>query len=168
MGGYVTLQFIKDFPEKAARAVLLHSHPFPDAPEKSRDRQRETDFIREGKLMSIASLSIPKMYYEENLRSCDEKIRETVELCETHDPEGIISSIEALRTRPDNQAVMQHPPVPLTLVYGDHDDFLPLETVARMKESFPEVEYVLIPETGHNSFIERTEEVRKFFTKENC
>ena len=168
LGGYVTLQFIKDFPEKAARAVLLHSHPFPDAPEKSRDRQRETDFIREGKLMSIASLSIPKMYYEENLRSCDEKIRETVELCETHDPEGIISSIEALRTRPDNQAVMQHPPVPLTLVYGDHDDFLPLETVARMKESFPEVEYVLIPETGHNSFIERTEEVRKFFTKENC
>lgn len=163
LGGYVTIQFIKDFPERAVRAVLLHSHPYPDAPEKSKDRQREKDLITEGKLLSIAALSIPKMYYEENLRACDEKIRETVELCETHDPEGIKSSIDGLRTRPDNQAVLQHLPVPLTLVYGDHDNFLPLETVAKMKESFPDVDYVLIPGTGHNSFIEKTDEVVRFF-----
>lgn len=161
LGGYVTLEFIKNFPERARRAVLLHSHPYPDDPQKSKDRQREKDLISEGKLMSIAALSIPKMYYEESLRACDEKIRETVELCETHDPEGIRYSIDGLRTRPDNQAVMRNPPVPVTLIYGDHDTFLPMETVAKMKESFPAVEYVLIPGTGHNAFIERQDEVVK-------
>ena len=76
-----------------------------------------------------------------------------------HDPEGIIASIEGLRTRPDLQEVMAHPPVPLTLVYGDHDNFLSLERVAQMQASFPAVRYVLIPDTGHNSFIERPESV---------
>ena len=42
------------------------------------------------------------------------------------------------------------------LVHGDHDDFLPLEKVAEMKKAFPQVQYELIPETGHNSFIEQT------------
>ena len=99
------------------------------------------------------------MYYEENLRACDEKIRETVELCETHDPEGIIASIEGLRTRPDLQSVMAEPPVPLMLIHGDHDNFLPLERVDEMKRLFPKVTYRLIPETGHNSFVERLDEV---------
>ena len=51
---------------------------------------------------------------------------------------------------------MAKPPVPLMLVHGDHDDFLPLEKVAEMKKAFPQVQYELIPETGHNSFIEQT------------
>ncbi len=166
MGGYVTLRFLHDFPERAERAILLHSHPYPDAPEKATDRAREKTLIAEGKLQALAALSIPKMYHEENLRDCDEKIRETVELCETHDPEGIIAAIEGLRTRPDQQDVMAHPLVPLMLVHGDHDAFLPLEKVEEMKTAFPEVTYALIPETGHNSFIERraacVEEILRF------
>jgi len=168
MGGYVTLRFLHDFPDRADRGILLHSHPYPDVPEKADDRAREKVLIREGKLQALAAYSIPKMYFEDNLRACDEKIRETVELCETHDPEGIIATIEGLRTRPDQQDVMAHPPVPLMLVHGDHDAFLPLEKVAEMKESFPQVQYELVPETGHNSFIERRDAVVELLTRGNC
>ena len=155
MGGYVTLKLLQDHPERVERAILLHSNPWADAPEKAADREREKALIRENKLMALASYSIPRMYYEENLRDCDEKIRETVELCETHDPEGIIASIEGLRTRPDLQSVMTQLPVPLLVIHVDHDSFLPLERVEEMKKLFLKVQYQLIPETGHNSFIER-------------
>lgn len=171
MGGYVTLQFLKDYPQRALGGILLASNPYADSPEKSADRMREQQLIADGKLLSLAAVSIPKMYFEENLRACDEKIRETVELCETHDPEGIIASLEGLRTRPDLQEVMAKPPVPLMLVHGDHDNFLPMEKVDTMKEKFPAVRYVLVPETGHNAFIERPEavvEALERFTRENC
>ncbi|MBQ6072886.1 MAG: alpha/beta hydrolase [Bacteroidales bacterium] len=171
MGGYMTLQALRSIPEALEAAVLIHSHPFPDDPERAGDRAREKALIEAGKLHTLAGASIPKMYYEENLRSCDEKIRETVELCETHDPEGIISSIDGLMTRPDQQEIMKHPPVPLYLIHGDHDNFLPLERVASMKELFPEVHYLPIPGTGHNSFIESPEEFRKALeavTRGNC
>ena len=155
MGGYVTLQTLREHPERVERAILLHSHPYPDSPQKIEDRGREKAFVAAGKLLAVADISIPNMYYSENLRACDEKIRETVELCETHDPEGIIASIEGLRRRDDLSDVLQHPPVPVLLIHGDHDAFLPLERVEEMKIKFPEVRYALIPDAGHNSFIEQ-------------
>ena len=155
MGGYVALQILREHPERVERAILLHSHPYPDSPQKIADRGREKEYVAQGKLLTVADLSIPNMYYSENLRACDEKIRETVELCETHDPEGIIASIEGLRRRDDLSDVMQHPPVPLLLIHGDHDAFLPMERVEEMKKLFPEVHYALIPDAGHNSFIEQ-------------
>ena len=171
MGGYVTLQTLRDHPEVAEAALLIPSHPYPDAPEKAADRARECELIRSGKLYALAQASIPKMYYEENLRRCDEKIRETIELCETHDPEGIVSSVEGLRLREDLQDVTAQPPVPLGIIHGDHDAFLPLETVAKMKECFPKLWFRLIPDTGHNPFIENPDafiEALVSFTKENC
>jgi len=155
MGGYVMLQTLREHPERVEKAILLHSHPYPDSPQKIEDRGREKQFVAAGKLLAVADISIPNMYYSENLRACDEKIRETVELCETHDPEGIIASIEGLRRRDDLSDVLQHPPVPVLLIHGDHDAFLPLERVEEMKKLFPELLYALIPNAGHNSFIEQ-------------
>lgn len=157
MGGYVTLQTLRDHPEVAKAALLIPSHPYPDVPEKAADRQREKELVRSGKLHTLAQVSIPKMYYEENLRRCDEKIRETVELCETHDPEGIVASIEGLRRRDDLQSVMVQPPVPLGIIHGDHDLFLPMAMAEKLKEEFPKVWMRLIPATGHNPFIENQE-----------
>lgn len=155
MGGYVTLQALREYPGRMEKAILLHSHPYPDSPQKIEDRGREKQFVAQGKLITVADLSIPNMYYAENLRACDEKIRETVELCETHDPEGIIASIEGLRRRDDLSDVLKQPPVPVLLIHGDHDAFLPLERVGEMKKLFPAVQYALIPDAGHNSFIEQ-------------
>lgn len=55
MGGYVTLRFLHDFPDRAERGILLHSHPYPDVPEKADDRAREKVLIREGKLQALAN-----------------------------------------------------------------------------------------------------------------
>ena len=164
MGGYITLECIKDRPELFERAILLNSHPFPDLPEMEEKRKREIEVVAGGKLLQLAELSVPRMYFSENLRVCDEKIRETAELCETHNPEGIIASIRGIQQRPDLQSVMLNPPVPLTLIHGDHDNFLPMERVEEMKQKFDKVEYRLIPSTGHNSFIENLPEVVKALT----
>lgn len=171
MGGYITLECIRERPERFEKAILLSSHPYPDAPEVAVNRQREINVVEAEKLELLASASIPKMYYEENLRRCDEKICETVELCETHNPQGIIASIRGIAARPDLESVMEEPPVPMMLVHGDHDNYLPLERVEQMKQNYKKVAFRLIPSTGHNAFIENTEEtVRAIleFTIGNC
>ena len=171
MGGYITLECLRERPERFEKAILLSSHPYPDAPDVASNRQREIKVIEAEKLELLASASIPKMYYEENLRRCDEKIRETVELCETHNPQGIIASVRGIASRPNLEGVMQHPPVPLMLIHGDHDNYLPFERVEQMKSNYKEVTYRLIPSTGHNAFIENQQETVKAildFTKGNC
>jgi len=159
MGGFIALEAIRQRPELFEKVILMNSHPYPEPSELTPSRQREIEIIRQEKLPLLASASIPKMYFEENLRRCDDKVMETVELCETHDPEGIIASIRGIVSRPDLQDVLKSTTVPVMLIYGDHDTYLPLEKVEMMKQDFPAVNYRLIPSTGHNSFVENLPEV---------
>lgn len=168
MGGYITLEALRQVPHRFSKAILLNSHPFPDLPEKQVDREREIKIIEAEKLELLASSSIPKMYFEQNLKRCDEKVQETVELCQTHDPNGIIASIRGISCRPNLEDVMKEPPVPILLIHGDNDNFLPLERVESMKQQFPKVSYHLVPSTGHNSFIENTTAVSQIICDFVC
>lgn len=158
MGGYAALAFCRLFPESLEGLLLIHSNPYPDPAEKAADRAREIEEIRAGKLMSIAEAAVPKMYYSENLRRCDDKIIETIELCDTHDPEGIVSCLKGMMQRGDSCDLMQNPPVPILAIMGDHDNFMPMEKIVVMKEAFPKVRFEIVPDCGHNSFIEAPEQ----------
>ena len=91
MGGYVAQNCIKLFPELFNGIILLNSTPNADSAEKKTDREREIELVLAAKLGQLATISIPKMYAPANLRAFDEKIEETIEITETHDPKGIVA-----------------------------------------------------------------------------
>lgn len=159
MGGYVTLAFCRKYPGALQKAVIFNSNPYKDDPSKAEDRKREIDVIRAGKLDMLAELSIPKMFKPENLRLFDDKIMETIELCDMHNPEGIVASVMGMQQREDTTDIMENPPVPMMMFEGDSDRFLDLEGVTQMIRKFPKVKHILLENTGHNSFIEAQEKV---------
>lgn len=159
MGGYVTLAFCRKYPGALQKAIIFNSNPYKDDPSKAEDRKREIDVIRAGKLDMLAELSIPKMFKPENLRLFDDKIMETIELCDMHNPEGIVASVMGMQQREDTTDIMENPPVPMMMFEGDSDRFLDLEGVTQMIRKFPKVKHILLENTGHNSFIEAQEKV---------
>lgn len=172
MGGFISQCCVKKYPERFTKLILFNSHPYIDPVEKKEDREREINIINSGKLDTIAALSIPKMYHPDNLRDCDDKIRETIEICETHDPQGVISSIKGMMLRDSSEELLEISPLPILMITGDTDSFMPLERINKMKEQFPKISIVTIPNSGHNSFIEKEQEtleiVCDFITRENC
>lgn len=159
MGGYVTGVFCKKYADRAEKAIIFNSNPYADNPEKAEDRKREIEIIRRGKLESLATLCIPKMFKEENLREFDDKVMETIELCDMHNPEGIVASIIGMQERYDIQDVYSNPAVPLLIFEGDNDRFMSLEAVKEMIAKFPKIKHCLLENTGHCSFIEAEEKV---------
>ena len=171
MGGYIAYECLRQQPSRFLGAIAISAHPYPDTAEQSPIREREISIVRSGKLSLLAEVSIPKMFAEANLRACDEKIRETVELCETHDPEGIVASIRGIACRGDLSSVFAAPPCPLMLIYGDADAYLPVEKAAEMAAQYPKVKFLKICGASHNSFIEKPLEVLEAireFTRGNC
>lgn len=158
MGGYVAQNCVKLFPELFEGIILLNSTPFADSPEKKTDRKREMELILSAKLGHLASLSIPKMYAPENLRRLDEKIEETIEITETHDPNGIVACIKGMMEREDTSNVLSAAKKVL-MIFGTEDKFITEPVREKLLENFPEAETATIPETGHNSFIEAPETV---------
>ena len=47
---------------------------------------------------------------------------------------------------------------PTLFIYGDKDKFNPIEGVNAIIEEFQGIEIKIIPDTGHNSFIEKPEQ----------
>ena len=158
LGGYIALMCCSRYPDRFEKLILFNSNPFADKPEKSEDRKREIDIIRSGKLETLAAVSIPKMYHPDQLRTHDDKIRETLELCETHFPEGIIASILGMMVRPSQEEWLKNTKMPVLLFGGDQDPFLPIDVFHQMEQLFPNVQFVLQPGTGHLSFIEAEKE----------
>ncbi len=156
MGGYVALSCMKQFPSLFEGLIMLNSVPFPDSAEKRKDREREIELINNAKLHTIASFSIPKMYASENLRRMDDKIEETIEITETHDPVGITACIRGIMQRPDSSDFLSALDN-LLLIFGDKDKFIPVEKAREIALKCPKASSFIIPCTGHNSFIEAPE-----------
>lgn len=159
LGGYIALACCRLYPERFEKLILFNSHPYEDPEEKAIDRKREIDIIESGKLLVLASVSIPKMYCRANLRDMDEKIRETLELCETHDPMGIVASIKGMQLRPDTSSVLLDSSIPTMVIVGDDDNFMPAPMIQKMCESFPKVRFEVLDQCGHNCFVEHPAKV---------
>lgn len=159
LGGYIALACCHLYPDTFEKLILFNSHPYEDPEEKALDRKREIDIIESGKLSVLASMSIPKMYSSLNLRDMDEKIRETIELCETHDPMGIVASIKGMQLRPDGSSVLLDGSIPSMVIVGDQDSFMPVPMIEKIRGSFPKVRFEELSACGHNCFVERPYEV---------
>lgn len=154
LGGYIALACCRLYPDRFEKLILFNSHPYEDPEEKANDRKREIDVIESGKLQVLASMSIPKMYCRANLREMDEKIRETIELCETHDPMGIVASIKGMQLRPDGSSILSDSSIPAMVIVGDDDSFMPAAMIETMRGSFPKVRLEELAQCGHNCFVE--------------
>jgi len=161
MGGYIAIEAVKRYPKLFKGLVLMHSTPFADTEEKKSDRDREISLIMQAKLPAIARMGIPLMFAKANQRKFDEKILELVELTETHDPEGIVASIEGLKSRPDNLSFLKECETPLLMFFGADDYHISAEKAKMLQEELPSAKSVFLANSGHNGFLEEPETVRE-------
>ncbi|MFA6676473.1 MAG: alpha/beta hydrolase [Bacteroidales bacterium] len=161
LGGFVAQTCVRVIPDRVNKIICLNSSPFPDPLARNKARKREINLIEDSKLLQLASISIPNMYFKSNLRKCDDKIQETIEICETHNPDGIISILKGLLDRPDNIEVLRDSNIPLLFIYGDSERLLPKGGIVLLKKELPLSTVNIIANIGHNSFIEAPEETAR-------
>lgn len=159
MGGYVGQAMLRKYPERVSALVHFNSNIHSDDPDKRQQRLREISFIENGRLLSFAQIAIPNMYAKSNLRRCDDKIQETIEICETHDPFGISATVRGLMERPDNEEFLKSVKTPLLFVFGDSDIYTGIDAAKNILAAVPAAEGCFVPESGHNSFIEQPQTV---------
>jgi pimeloyl-ACP methyl ester carboxylesterase len=124
---------------------------------------------------SEASLSIPKMFSNNNLRLYDEQIQNILELIDTHDPEGVIAVINGLIARRDKSELLKNTSKPFVFILGNEDNYITSEMILRIESDFPG-KSIIIEKCGHACFIENKDAtanavksfLEKYITRENC
>lgn len=168
LGGYIAQLMAINHPEIVNKLILISSLFASDSEAKKIIRKREISAILNSKLLILASFSIPNMYSKVNLRRLDSKIEETVEICETHDPNGISATILGMIEREDISFALKSFNSPVDLIFGADDSYFSCEDLNFIKNFYSNASVYIIPNAAHNVFIEQPQEVVSLLTIENC
>jgi len=169
MGGYAALAFADRYPDRVQGLLLFHSTPEADSEEKKDSRKREIELIRSGKKELIAKLFAPKGFAEENRRRLNDRIGQLEEMIQIADDDGIVALLNGMMRRRDMNDRLRELGLPTLLVFGRHDESIPVESAERIAAAHPEAEIAWLDRSGHMGFIEEpdaaAELVRSFIDR---
>lgn len=165
MGGYVVMAFAELFPEKLLGYSLIHSTCYADTEEKKLNRDREISLVLCGKKRQIVLVNIPKAFSVDNVDLIPDEVEKARNIALKNSDQGIIALLNGMKARPDRTAVLKDPDLPLLLIGGMKDNYIPAEVFEELAALAPHAEVLRLEESGHMGFIEEPEKVVKTMSK---
>jgi pimeloyl-ACP methyl ester carboxylesterase len=78
---------------------------------------------------------------------------------------GMIALLNGMKERPDRAAILQNPDLPLLLIGGMKDNYIPVEVFDTLVSLAPHAMVLRLDKSGHMGFMEQPELVVKAFTE---
>lgn len=165
MGGYVTMAFADLFPDYLSAYALVHSTPFADTEEKRENRDREISLVLCGKKRQIVMVNIPKAFATENLDNMSNQVELLKHMAMKSTDQGTVALLNGMKERPDRSAVLQDPKLPLLLIGGMKDNYIPIEVFEKLVAMAPHARVLRLENSGHQGFMEESGNVIQAFTE---
>jgi pimeloyl-ACP methyl ester carboxylesterase len=158
MGGYVSLEIMRQAPGRVARLALLDTTARPDTPEQSAGRRELIALARSGRFDEIADRLFPKLVAPR--RHDDETLRHSVRVMAREvGPEAFERQQSALIGRPDSRPDLAAIRCPTLVLVGDQDALTPPDRAHEMASAISGSRLVVVPDCGHLSTLERPDAV---------
>lgn len=157
MGGYVTMAFAELFGERLHGYSLFHSTCFADTDEKKQNRDREISLVLCGKKRQIINVNIPKSFADDHIEAFCKEIDRAKSLAISNPDKGIIAILNGMKERPDRTHVLSNFQMPLLLVGGMKDNYIPRDVFEKLLDKAPHASVLRLEKSGHMGFIEEPE-----------
>ena len=155
MGGYVTFELLRQFPERVRAAVLCNTKSAADAPDGKRGRDALAAKARSGGAGAVADELVPKALSRTTLERSQSVVREVRAMIERQQVDGIVGALHALRERPDSTPLLGRIRVPVLVAAGSDDQITPAAGMEEMARAIPDAKFVVIEGAGHLSPLEQ-------------
>jgi pimeloyl-ACP methyl ester carboxylesterase len=156
MGGYVALAFAELYPDTVKGLVLLNSTTRADSEERKKNRDRAIKAVKQS-FVNFISLSIGNLFSENNRDRLAATIENVKKEALQTPLQGIVASLEGMKTRQDREVLLHLTPFPKLLILGEKDPVLNYEETKEQIENTA-VQLITFPD-GHMSHIENQDEL---------
>ncbi len=155
MGGYIAFALIRQAPERISGLLLADTRATPDSDAARATRAANAELVlREGSA-ALAERLLPNLLAPQ----ASEALRaELLAIAAANPPAGIAAALHAMAARPDSTPLLSQINVPTTVVVGAEDTLTPPSEARLMHEAIAGSRFVVIPNAGHLSAIERPAE----------
>ncbi len=154
MGGYATMAFREKYPERLISYTLFHSTCFSDNDQKKADRHREIELVEQGKKDLIVNTTITKAFARDNQEKLKSEIERAKRIASESPDAGIVALLNGMIERTDRCRLLTEDKVPLLLIAGMKDNYIPLLKMEEMQAMGQNIKLVALENSGHQGFIE--------------
>ncbi len=161
MGGYITMAFRERHYSSLISYVLFHSTCYSDNDEKKAARQREIDLVWQGKKNLIVNTNIPKAFADDNLIPLKKMVDRAKVIASLTPDAGIIAVLRGMMERPDRSRLIKEDKIPLLLIGGQKDNYIPYTKMEEMQSNGKNVDLAPLKNSGHMGFIEEPDMAAK-------
>ena len=154
MGGYISLEILRQAPDRVAGLILLDTSARADTPEHSEQRRSQIAAARGGRLEEVADLLFPRLVHAR--RWGDESLRRIWRsMVQEVGAEGFINQQTAIIGRPDSRPGLAAIRCPTLVIVGDGDLLTPPERAEEIANAIPGSRLAIIRDSGHLSTLEQ-------------
>ncbi len=165
MGGYVSLEFAKQFPDKLIGLCLFHSHPFADSEEKRKGRTKGIEFInKNGHVLYVRQL-IPKLFAYDFNKGYPFEVNKLIYNASQFAPEAYINALRAMHDRSDNALVLEKIGIPVCFIIGKKDVAVDLKTSLAQTHLPDLADIHLLSDVGHMGMFEAPQRTAKILKR---
>ncbi|MBI1305298.1 MAG: alpha/beta fold hydrolase [Bacteroidetes bacterium] len=156
MGGYVTLEILKQIPDRCLGAGLFHSHAEADSPDRKENRNKGIKHLEQyGSLEYLKSMAM-SMLSSDHANS-DDWFQQAYEQVKSNRSDGLIHALMAMRDRESQMSFISNMNKPLLWVAGKNDSFFSLEDILQQASHSRLSMVHILEESGHLGMIEEPE-----------
>jgi 3-oxoadipate enol-lactonase len=159
LGGYVTLAFAEQYPEKLHAFSLVHSSGFPDDEKGKANRNKAIEGINEKGIEPFIEGLNPKLFAPEHLATMRPTVEYIQQIGIKTNPKGAINVLAGMRDRPNRNQILTDSQVPVLLIAGESDQIIPLEKAFAVQGNH--ITQVKLANAGHMSMQEQPADLVK-------
>ena len=160
MGGYVSLEVVRQAPERVEALALLDTSARSDTPEQTEARLALVGLARSGRFDEVWRLLLPKIVHPDRVEHPE--IRSTVrEMAHAVGPEGFERQERAIIGRPDRRGDLSAVSCSTLVLCGRDDALTPPRLHQELADGIPGARLCQIEDCGHLSTLERPEAVTR-------
>jgi pimeloyl-ACP methyl ester carboxylesterase len=155
MGGYISLAFLKAYPQNTGGLILSNTQAIADTAEQKAGHEKEAaDVLNQGTATLVESF-VPKALSS----NATHEVKEFVSnMFANQKASGMSSGLRGIAARRDTSKTLAQTTVPVLIISGDLDEVIaPSESIKMSKET-KNSKLVLIQGAGHLTNIERPDE----------
>lgn len=154
MGGYMALNYLREFNHKVHSLTLLHSTPLPDTAKRTRNRQREIEIIERGKIHLLLETPFDHLFAPQNRERLATYAHQYSELAQKVTPTAMVESVTTMANKGDFIADCKTAKQPIQLIAGTYDEMLLLSRVTECQQLISNIDYHILENSGHTGFME--------------
>lgn len=165
MGGYITLAFAENYPERLRSFGLFHSTAFADSEEKKETRRKGIRFLQEHGAAEFLKTATPNLYAPQTRAQHPEWIAEHLAAVRNFSADSLVRYYTAMIQRPDRTAVLSKAKVPVLFVLGSYDTAVPLQDGLKQCH-LPQIAYIhVLKNSAHMGMKEELNEANAILSQ---